>query len=244
MAPKKAQEPAAAAAPAAAPTAVNMGANRSGEVPGSDVVHAWHVEYAKSGRSKCQITAEVIAEGTLRIGKEIDNPHCAGKTMVVWHNMEPLFASFHKGKAAKARITDVAQLKGFNELKQKDKDRITELVAEKQAMAAELAAADSAATRLEHTKDGGVFWQISVTGSKTRTRWGPIGAEGSVTEKEHANEAAADKYVTKMIGEKLKGGYARVGGDAPAAAAGVGAPAAAADPPPAKKGRGAPKSRE
>jgi hypothetical protein len=54
-----------------------------------------------------------------------------------------------------------------------------------------------------------------------------------VTEKEHADEAAADKYVTKMIGEKLKGGYARVGGDAPAAAA---------DPPPAKKGpRGAKK---
>jgi len=119
-------------------------------------------------------TAEVIAEGTLRIGKEIDNPHCAGKTFVVWHNMEPPFASFHKGKADKARITDVAQLKGFNELKQQDKDRITELVAEKQAMAAELAAADSAATRLEHTKDGGVFWQISVTGSKTRTRWGPM----------------------------------------------------------------------
>ena len=65
-----------------------------------------------------------------------------------------------------------------------------------------------------------------------------------MTEKEHADETAADKYVTKMIGEKLKGGYARVGGDAPAAAAGAGAPASAADPPPAKKGRGAPKSRE
>ena len=34
-------------------------------------------------------------------GKEIDNPHCAGKTMVVWHTMEALFASFHKGKADK-----------------------------------------------------------------------------------------------------------------------------------------------
>ena len=59
------------------------------------------MEYAKSGRSKCQITSELIAEGTLRIGKEIDNPHCAGKTMVVWHTMEALFSSFHKGKADK-----------------------------------------------------------------------------------------------------------------------------------------------
>jgi len=48
MAPKKAQASAAAAALAA----VSMGANRSGDVPGSDVVHGWHVEYAKLGQLK------------------------------------------------------------------------------------------------------------------------------------------------------------------------------------------------
>ena len=53
----------------------------------------------------------------------------------------------------------------------------------------------------------------------TRTKWGPLGTPGSVTEKTHADEAAAEKYMNKMIGDKLKGGYARAGGDAPAASA-------------------------
>ena len=212
-----APDPAQAEAPVTAPA-------KPGPPPGSCVgdgtrVHSWSVEYAKSGRSKCQITAEVIEQGKLRIGKEIDNPHKAGTTMTVWHTVAPLFDSFKKGATDKARITNVAELKGFDDLTPEDKEMLEDLVSKEQAKVAELNAADASATRLEHTKDGGVFWQISLKGSMTRTKWGPLGTPGSVTEKTHADEAAAEKYMNKMIGDKLKGGYARAGGDAPAASA-------------------------
>ena len=42
------------------------------------------VEYAKSGRSKCQVTGEVIAAKALRIGKEVDNPFKEGAKMKLW----------------------------------------------------------------------------------------------------------------------------------------------------------------
>ena len=113
----------------------------------------------------------------------------------------------------------MAELKGFDDLTPEDKEMLEDLVSKEQAKVAELNAADASATRLEHTKDGGVFWQISLKGSMTRTKWGPLGTPGSVTEKTHADEAAAEKYMNKMIGDKLKGGYARAGGDAPAASA-------------------------
>ncbi len=70
--------------------------------------------------------------------------------------------------------------------------------------------ADASATRLEHTKDGGVFWQISQTGNTTRTKWGAIGTAGTVTEKEHKDEAAAAKFVEQKVKEKMgKGGYTK-----------------------------------
>ena len=133
----------------------------------------------------------------------------ASRAPQVWHKVAPLFASFRKGAAEKARITDAAQIKGLDGLKAADKKRLTELIGEEQAFRAELDEADAAATRLEHTKDGGVFWQISQTGNSTRTKWGPVGTSGSVTEKEHADDATAEKYVAKMVEQKLKGGYTR-----------------------------------
>ena len=46
-------------------------------------------------------------------------------------------------------------------------------------------------------------------GNTTRVRWGAVGEEGSVSEKEHNNEAAAAKFVLTKIKEKEKGGYVK-----------------------------------
>ena len=75
-------------------------------------------------------------------------------------------------------------------------------------------------------------WQA---GNTTRVRWGAIGEEGSVSEKEHKSEAAAAKFVETKIKEKEKGGYVE---KTLAAGGGGGKRKAAADTPvgtPAKK---------
>jgi predicted DNA-binding WGR domain protein len=43
-------------------------------------------------------------------------------------------------------------------------------------------------------------------------RWGTIGEEGAVSEKEHADDATAAKFVAKKIAEKEKGGYTKCSG--------------------------------
>jgi DNA 3'-phosphatase len=66
---------------------------------------------------------------------------------------------------------------------------------------------DGGATYLEH--DEGKYWSIVVAGSKTRVRWGKIGAgeEQGVSEKTHKDEQAAEKFKEKTLKEKLKKGY-------------------------------------
>ena len=64
-----------------------------------ETVFRWVVEYAKSGRAKCQATGELIPQGAMRIGKEVDNPYKPGTRMCVWSTVPGLFASFRKGKA-------------------------------------------------------------------------------------------------------------------------------------------------
>jgi hypothetical protein len=131
---------AAAAAPAgsgASPAKASVAG-----APGDDSkVYGWAVEYAKSGRSKCQITSEPIEQGAVRIGKEVDNPFHVGSTMTVWHKVVPLFASFRKGAADKPRVASTDVLKGFGELKQEDQEELDQLIEEDAAFRAELARA-------------------------------------------------------------------------------------------------------
>jgi len=178
----------------------------------SDTVYGWSVEYAKSGRSKCQISGETIAQGAVRIGKEVDSTFKAGDKMTVWHLGEPLFASFQKGSAKKSRISDTSELVGFDSCKPKDQDEIRSLIAEKQAVAAELKEAEKGAKYLE-CKEGGEskWWSIVVAGNATRVRWGKIGEEdNNLSEKEHKDADAAAKFEAKMVAEKTKKGYVLV----------------------------------
>jgi predicted DNA-binding WGR domain protein len=207
-------EPPKAAAPSAPPsteTAASWATDSKPAGPSAGAAASgWLVEYAKDGDHTCELTAAAIEQGTLRIGREIeklDKPHSVGKKVMAWYTVEALFASFRKGAADKARISDVAELEGFEALGTADQSMLTELVSSEAAAREALDGAQSHATRLEHTKDGGVFWQISQSGRITRTQWGAIGVAGALTDKEHADEAAAAKYVEKMVAQKLKGGY-------------------------------------
>jgi DNA 3'-phosphatase len=66
---------------------------------------------------------------------------------------------------------------------------------------------DGGTVYLEH--DEGKYWSIVVVGSKTRVRWGKLGAgeEEGVVEKVHTDEQAAEKFKEKTLKEKLKRGY-------------------------------------
>ena len=40
-----------------------------------------------------------------------------------------------------------------------------------------------------------MFWSVVQNGGLTRVRWGAVGEEGSVSEKEHKDEATATKFI-------------------------------------------------
>jgi predicted DNA-binding WGR domain protein len=125
------------------------------------------------------------------------------------YGYEALFKSFRLGSAKKPRVYSIDELEGFAELESEDQDTLSALIDAENEFRAGLAKVDDDAIRLEHTKNDGVFWSVVQSGATTRVRWGAIGDEGNVSEKEHKDEAAATKFVEKKIAEKEKGGYVR-----------------------------------
>jgi predicted DNA-binding WGR domain protein len=125
------------------------------------------------------------------------------------YGYEALFKSFRLGSAKNPRVYSTDELEGFAELESEDQDTLSALIDAENEFRAGLAKVDDDAIRLEHAKNDGVFWSVVQSGATTRVRWGAIGDEGNVSEKEHKDEAAATKFVEKKIAEKEKGGYVR-----------------------------------
>src|SRR6476620_1431197 len=71
------------------------------------------------------------------------------------------------------------------------------------------------------------FWEIALAGKSFTTTYGRIGAAGSSTRKSFASPAAAAKEYEKLIGEKVRKGYALVGGGGKAKGASAAAKAPA-----------------
>ena len=202
-----AQAPAAAVALAV--TTVDAIAN-AGTTNTDGNVYGWMVEYAKSGRSKCGVSGTLIPEGAVRIGKEVDSTFKLGTKMWVYHLVEPLFASFHKGNSGKNKVHSSSDLVGFESLRKTDQDSLAALITEQQTLVATLNEADSKALMFENTSgEKNKWWSILVVGASTRVKWGLIGEEdNNLSEKQHADEAAAEKFKEKMIMEKTtKAGY-------------------------------------
>ena len=57
------------------------------------------------------------------------------------------------------------------------------------------------------------FWEITMSGTDVKTRYGKIGTPGQQTLKEFDNAAAAKKEYDKLIHEKTKKGYVEGGSD-------------------------------
>jgi len=195
-APKKSKAKVTPTAPVS-PAATPLNAAASPSSNGGEVVYSWSVEYAKSNRSTCQASKEKIDQGAVRIGKEVDNPFKPGTRMFLWHKAGALFDQFRKGAEHKPRIKSVDEIVGFADLEQKDRDELEELVAAEAAFREGLSEAEEDTERFEHPK--GVFWSIVVAGSTTRVKWGQIGEEAVLSEKSHADEAAAEKFKAKMV---------------------------------------------
>ena len=51
------------------------------------------------------------------------------------------------------------------------------------------------------------FWEITVTGTKVTVRFGKIGVNGQVIEKEFGTAVEATEHANKLIAEKTKKGY-------------------------------------
>jgi uncharacterized protein (TIGR02996 family) len=56
------------------------------------------------------------------------------------------------------------------------------------------------------------FWEITLEGTGYKVRYGKIGANGQTTIKDFGSEAQANKEYDKIVAEKVKKGYALVGG--------------------------------
>ncbi len=71
-----------------------------------------------------------------------------------------------------------------------------------------------ASTRVFHFQDGksSKFWQIDVDGSRHTVRYGRVGTAGQVQAKDFVSEADARRAAERLIAEKLRKGYAEVGG--------------------------------
>jgi predicted DNA-binding WGR domain protein len=171
-------------------------------------------EYAKSGKSYCKFSKApngsqlMIPQGDLRLGKVVKSPWCAGagEETSLWYVPEALFRSFRMVRHSEAynRLTSADDCEGFEDLKKADKERLQRLIDDEKEFQEGLAVVDNAAY-LEHEK--GTFWSIVVAGSSTRVRFGKLGEEGNVLEKEHANEMAAEAYKEEMVKKKKTGGY-------------------------------------
>ena len=86
-------------------------------------------EYAKTGRSGCKKCKKTIEKGTCRIGKVTPNPFSDdGGDMKVWYHVGCMFESFQRARAATKVIETAADVEGFADLKDSEKDEIKELI--------------------------------------------------------------------------------------------------------------------
>ncbi|GAB5354148.1 hypothetical protein AAMO2058_000095000 [Amorphochlora amoebiformis] len=84
------------------------------------------IEKAKSGRSTCKKSKEKIAQGELRIGRIVDNPHNEGVTMTMWYKVAPFFEMQLKQRKTTKKVESSDQLEGFDSLEEGDKKTVKE----------------------------------------------------------------------------------------------------------------------
>jgi len=89
------------------------------------------VEYAKTGRSGCKKCKLSIDKGVGRIGKITTNPFSDdGGEMKVWYHLRCIFETLKRARATTKKIETPADLEGFPDLKDAEKEEIKQLIQE------------------------------------------------------------------------------------------------------------------
>ena len=177
-------------------------------------------DYAKSSKAKChgKSCEDEISEGTLRLSRLIRNPFIPqtstrdGQLMPVFYHVQCFVNHLRSGKEKKKRVADVEKdLQGFDELKKKDQDRLRRLFSKEHQVKEKLSdnSVSAETVVMKHDKDK-KFWQISIDGKATRSKYGLLDEQDSkaiLWYKQFSSEAQAKSYVQKKIAEKLRRGY-------------------------------------
>lgn len=168
------------------------------------------VEYAtKKGTAAklCQhvMCYKAINSPVMQLGMicEID-----GEDETKWFHLACLFAHLEINRAVTPPMV-MKKVVGVETLLATDKDALTALVKMEAAARKILDEQRAKETYLEKESEN-KFWAISVSGTSTITRWGPIGDTGFETTKELGAESSAKEWMKKKIAEKEAGGYCRI----------------------------------
>ena len=87
------------------------------------------VEYAKTARSNCKKCKSQIDKGCCRIGKITANPFSDdGGDMKVWFHLTCMFESLSRARATTKKIESPADLEGFSDISNEDKEEIKKLI--------------------------------------------------------------------------------------------------------------------
>jgi DNA ligase-3 len=88
------------------------------------------IEYAKTGRSGCKKCKSQLEKGVARMGKITPNPFSDdGGEMKVWYHMRCMFETLKRARTAK-KIETPADIEGFPDMKDEEKDELKKLIAE------------------------------------------------------------------------------------------------------------------
>jgi DNA ligase-3 len=88
------------------------------------------IEYAKTGRSSCKKCKSQIEKGVPRVGKITPNPFSDDEgDMKVWYHMRCMFETLKRARTAK-KIETPADIEGFPDMKDEEKEEIRKLIAE------------------------------------------------------------------------------------------------------------------
>lgn len=87
------------------------------------------IEYAKTARSNCKKCKSQIDKGCCRIGKITANPFSDdGGEMKVWFHLTCMFESLSRARATTKKIESPADLEGFSDISNEDKEEIKKLI--------------------------------------------------------------------------------------------------------------------
>lgn len=87
------------------------------------------IEYAKSGRSGCKKCKQTIEKGASRVGKVTANPFSDdGGEMKQWYHVPCIFETFTRARATTKVVESPADLEGFTDLKDEDKEEVKKLI--------------------------------------------------------------------------------------------------------------------